>query len=459
MLYLFVIVMLMLYYGNIRVTLIESSYSLYSIIEFHSLNIIDNRYTIAFTNFIPALLSYFDFPVKMIACGLIFNYALPFIFTCFILKYKASSYRYLAVFLLSYSCFNYYIFFLPIADYWIGFYTLFIIYRLLDDDSMMLNRNVRLLSLTACSLISVISHLNLVVPLFTLLLYFAYYKKSIRMISVIPFLITAFFLSGKLFLMTTDYENQFLSKKDDFNLESILSGMDNLKFFLFTLADINIIFSVICCFVFYWLYANRKFYYLTVLLLMSFGYVMYINIFLGFSPYGYYIEGYYKFLGVLWCLVFYNLVEIKFKDKVVPVLYMLSLIQILIMGTRLDARYTSIAQLANASSKNTVYAFNYDICPRGFYLIPIESLMINLLENNKQNFFALKNNDDSEYLDVLHEILVYDNPNRKIKPDSNIVYRKMENMDMVLNTQISTELFLDKKCQTIKYNKRKNFIF
>jgi len=129
------------------------------------------------------------------------------------------------------------------------------------------------------------------------------------------------------------------------------------------------------------------------------------------------------------------------------------------MGTRLDARYTSIAQLANASSKNTVYAFNYDICPRGFYLIPIESLMINLLENNKQNFFALKNNDDSEYLDVLHEILVYDNPNRKIKPDSNIVYRKMENMDMVLNTQISTELFLDKKCQTIKYNKRKNFIF
>jgi hypothetical protein len=399
-LYFFAVLLLSLYFGVERTVFCDTSMQLFDMATNKLPNVSLNMFTV-FINFIFAYLAILTgCSLKTIVALQVVNYMLLPLLVFIFLRYKQTDIKYESAFLLAFSVFNWQTFYYPIHDYWTGFYLLFILYRIVDDVSLGLNQQFKNRLIYMLILGIIFTHLTMVIAIGFLFLYlFAENRiRFSRLFQMYSFM--GFILVIKFLFINSGYQNSVLDL-NQLDFSDILRFYSTKTFagFFDQLFVVNTNFAVMLLLsVAFFLKSGNR---IAVVLFSGVILFSFLLIYLLFKNFGFnvYTEGYFKALNVAAVIIFSNLLLSTVRNQYVLSLlvsanFIFSVTVLFSGGQRFKEQYDFI----NESCKRfngTVYLHSAkNICPLECLSVSRQSLIINQLENGKNDCIFSNINDE-----------------------------------------------------------------
>lgn len=397
-----------IYYYRIRIANSDDCFPFYNIIEHNVIDMLHYRILQGLFSIPPIILNVLGFDIKSIAVCYAFVYSVPIFITMFIL-YRSSS-RYYLYFLLSFTFFISYQYYFFISEYWFGSCIYFILYMLLGLKPNWASNNKLIVIFIILNIVNL--HLSLCYPTLIMLIYlFIRHKLDIKT-TLLYLSVCSIYLVLKLAMFTTNYESNILTDSNNI--------INNLNFFhsrilkeFFNSSDWIYLASVML-FIIYSLMSNRYGVFKSVLLI-SFILIPLIVISIIFYdfPYFCYAIGNLRVLLLFLPILFVDFCPKKLYKPIVILLIIHAIFSIESIGITLKKRYDNIAELLTATKENTVYVYDDPVCLVHFKYIFMQTMTINLLENDKNNYISFINpkTDNIDYLK--HDLVKYQSISKK----------------------------------------------
>lgn len=448
--YFLAIIFLAFFFGKERVIFCDGANALYDMYTQKTLYYGSNRIATVINYLLPYFTTNLGLSLKTTVYALVINYTILPVLVFVFLRYKQSSIKYELSFLFAFTFFNWQTYYYPIHDYWTGFYLFFVLYRLIDDTDVFLNKKLINKLIAFLVVFILFSHINTIVSLFFLFFYLVVDKK----ISNISFLKYCALLAGcfifKILFLHAGYENGFLSV-DNLKPQVLLSIPDSdlLSTFIQTLlrTNLNFLFLLVS---FYIIIIIRK----ETRILFAFTFILFIAafiLFVLFKDYQYtvYAEGQFKSTTIVLAVIAINVYYSIHKESKLLVIaiilnYIFSIV-VLINGGKLFAQhYNFINDTCKKFNRNIYFTSKQNICPLEFIVLPKHSLIINQIENNRNTcVFANVNND--EMVTLLTDNILKDNitnprscftfPNKITYLDADSMHLDLAQFNMIFKTK------------------------
>jgi hypothetical protein len=379
-------------YYKERIINSDEGLPLYGFIEHNTLDLVSFRITQVIYSIPPILFNILGFNLNTIAKIYAISFSLPIFLTMYILYKK--NIKYYIIYILSFTFFISYQFYFPIAEYWLGSCFYFILYMLIDNKKTKTLRSILIIILF---ILIINLHLSLAYPSIILIIY-AYLKNKIEMNLLIKIIISfSIYLLLKFTSLTTEYESNIIGvndfSMDNFNLlnSRILYGFikSNDWIYVFVVA-VFIIIDI----------TKKNYTKQLLLLLFIFISILIINLIFKELPYFFYTLGNLRILLIFLPIIFYEYCPKLLFKPIVIFLIIIGIYKIEKIGLQLEKRYNNIANLVSSTRQNIIYEFDDNVCYVHYKYFYMQTITVNLLENNRNNYFALYNPklNDIEYL-------------------------------------------------------------
>lgn len=432
LIYFLFILLIGLYFGKERAIFCDGSNALYDIIADNKLYYANGRFGTIINYILPWIANQFHASLKTIVYLLSINYLILPIITFLFLRYKQKDIKYEIAFLIGFSIINWQTFFYPIHDYWTGFYLFYLLYPVIDKKNTKTSSYIIVLVLI---IIIVLCHLNTLVALFFGII-FLYLNQNINKKSLVFYMcfITIGFLT-KQYFFADGYETDFLqiSQFSKEHLWLYLSS-DFFRTLPQTFISTNINFTILFIATIAVLLFKKK-YKLLVFVTGSFILTILLLSFLFRDyPYTVYLEGQLKsttmFFGIVFsCILFSTVNNTNISLLIGNCIF--SVFLLINGGNIFKNHYNYVNETCKKFTTNTYLYTSKDICPLEFIVLPRHSIIINQLENNKNNFLIANNiNKKYKFIDIYFEQLKEKNKSSVFKFDDNIQYINADSMQI-----------------------------
>lgn len=398
-----------------RALFADSSPALYVFIDKHIPYFGLNRYVTIINYIFPCFISFFNIPIKIIIYSLGLNYMLLPIIVFTFLSYKKTTNKYHVIFLVSFAFFNTYSFYYSSHDYWTGFYLIFILLRILDDDlfSELLYKNFIVLLL---NILIINSHSTMFILLFSIYI-FLFIFKQFKMYFIVNSVtvIILYFLMNLIFTMS--YDKNILTFDNNL-LYSIINLPDSIMFnSLFnTILNINFIFFfTIMFFIVYLFIKNEYLLFFYFIFIFIFILLLFLFFFKDFN-YSIYTEGQLKsiitIIPIIMVFVLYKYFSRKFIFLFCFIIYSFSLHNLYKGSFVVTNQYENIKMMLTKFDSNVYLTSNLDACPLECISISKQSYFINRLEFNKK-FCIFSNMNNNSFVNNVNHAWIEENRNQK----------------------------------------------
>ncbi|MFN8261759.1 MAG: hypothetical protein U0X41_12545 [Chitinophagales bacterium] len=398
-----------MYYYKVRIANSDDCFPFYNIVEHNVIDMLHFRFLQGLYSIPPIAMNVLGADVKWIAVCYAFVYSVPVLFTMYLL-YR-TSWRYFVYFMLSFTFFISYQYYFSISEYWLGGCIYFILYMLMDR-GMPIGAKGRWLHVILL-LLTVNLHLSLFYPTVVMLLYL-FLKAKLDMKTTGIYLVVCFlYLLLKLTFLTTEYESDILTDNNQLSLaDNYLNTRVIREFFLHSWDWLYP--AVVLAFIAYSVFKGQIEYHKSILLSI-FVIVPLFVVALMFKnfPYFFYVIGNLRVLLLFLPILFVDFCPKKLYKPIVILLIIHAIFSIESIGITLKKRYDNIAELLTATKENTVYVYDDPVCLVHFKYIFMQTMTINLLENDKNNYISFINpkTDNIDYLK--HDLVKYQSISKK----------------------------------------------
>jgi len=383
---------LSIYFGKYRCVFFDGADWIYEIIA-HKNNYFPHfRFAVAINGILPWIVCHFTTSMNYIVWSFIINYMLIPVLLFLYLRYFIKDEKLVLLFLISTSLFYTTTFFHPNHDIFCGYFYIIILYSILQNRE----KFKRYFSALCITLIFLIAFTN-IIQLLSFMLILIYLKirteKSDKFNLLFASAIVFAFLKTVVF--SSGYEKGVMSNVLDFKSRfSAIFTSSLFSSYLDSLFNINIAATFVFLITIYAVIKAKQ--PILILLVISefLGIVLFTSFFFGYYPYCFGTEGYIKTASVLISIVFidYYILRDSYaankRTMAVAIIYTTTFFFIIINGINYKRYYTNINNIARTLNQNTVFISDSIYKGEHFYILPRESAIINLLENNRCYFFA-----------------------------------------------------------------------
>lgn len=408
-----------IFYFKVRLLNYDIAIAIFNFIEYNTIEYANNRFFLVIYSILPISLKLLNFGFNTIVYSYVFSFSVP-MFITIILLYKSQTKKYIIVFILSYTLFNSYAFYYPIAEYWLGTCLYFILYKKIDNK--ITNKDFKIILIYILIIINL--HPSLLFPITYLILYMYINNTLTKNETIHIFLLIIIYILIKSTILKTQYETNIILNLNTFNFKNLIANNGLINTFIKSNHYVYILI------LFYILYFNRhkiknKLLLLTITYLL-FTTILVLYIFHNYN-YSIYVEGNIKVIYLFIPIILYNFSNKNTLYLISIFLIINSVISLNKKGIKLQSIYNNINNTLKVNKENTIYYTNTEIPSYYYDLITVESVLINLFENRSPNFIGFTNKTKNDTL--INEYI------RRMDAYKNIYFRNFDSIYKVKNLE------------------------
>ncbi len=378
---------LFLFFGKERCISWDGSFAILNTLSGKLFFFSENRYFTGINSVFPFIVNYFQSDIHWVAGAYVISYCILPVANFLFFRYVLKDEKYLTIFLLGQCMFYLHGFFVANHDTITIYYLIFITYFFLQQ-----NTRLSFIMLLLLIFFIVFGHFSQVISLYMVMGYvFVSSRKQMQRMVVLA-LYGGLLLIMKFLFFKGAYEQAYFSNlEQQQNLLKNVFFNDTLKGFLSSLLTYNFGFLLLCLLTIHLLIRKKEMLVLGYFVLAVSLSILFVSYILNDSHgLHFYTEPHYKCLSALVAIVFaeeaYRQLNAIVQKVLVASIYLCAVFFIVYAGIGYHQFYGYVANICNKSDGNVLYYQPKMNVPHSQTFLPLESTVINLLENNKCSF-------------------------------------------------------------------------